>query len=130
MKKPLLVQIKTGLEYLSSYDKQMEDFVSKKPNRIIKVEAFENQGQTYYKCDELDYWSFTKQMIVNTNPTGKEKASLYMQYMMNGGTCVYGKYPRKVFQGENGNFYIEKDENDISKGVTLFTNLFCKLEVA
>lgn len=57
MKKPLLVQIKTGLEHLSSYDKQMEDFVSKKPNRII-------------------------------------------------------------------------DENDISKGVTLFTNLFCKLEVA
>lgn len=130
MSKIILVQVKENLEHLSSYDKQMEDFVLTKPNRIIKVESWKHKGETFYKCPELDYWHFTEPMIENTNPTGKEKANLYIQYMMNGGICVYGKYPRKVFQGKNGNFYIENDENNECEGVTIFTNLFCKLEVA
>lgn len=57
------------------------------------------------------------------------KANQNIKHMLNGGICTFGKYNRKVFQGENGNFYIEKDENNPDAGVTIFTDLFCKLDI-
>lgn len=57
------VRIKNNLEGLSSYDKQMEDFVKTKKNRVIEVFPIEIQGTTFYKCNELDYWYFTEFMI-------------------------------------------------------------------
>lgn len=128
MSKYMLVQVKENLSHLSSYDKQMEDFVSKKPNRIIKVETVVIDGRTLYKCPELDYWYFTETMI-NSNHNVKEKANLNITYMMNGGICVFGKYNKKVFQGENGNFYIEIDETNPEKGVKTFKDFFHKLGV-
>lgn len=130
MSKLILVKVKENLLHLSSYDKQMEDFVSTKPNRIIKVESWTKNGETFYKCPELDYWHFTEAMIIVPSDLNvKEKANLNITYMMNDGVCVFGKYNRKVFQGENGQFYIEKDEQNPEKGIEIFNGFFHKLGV-
>lgn len=125
----MFVKVKENLLHLSSYDKQMEDFVSTKPNRIIIVEPCVKDGRTLYKCPELDYWYFTEAMIFVPVLTIKEQANLRITYMMNGGVCVFGKYNRKVFQGENGQFYIEKDEQNPEKGIEIFNGFFHKLGV-
>lgn len=59
MSSKILVRVKENLEHLSSYDKEMEEFVSSKKDRIIEVSAVKHDDTTwYYECDELPYWKF------------------------------------------------------------------------
>jgi hypothetical protein len=55
----------------------------------------------------------------------KKKAQENIRHLMNGGKCSHGKYKLKVFQGENGNFYIEKRDGSCET----FSGLFRELKI-
>lgn len=59
----------------------------------------------------------------------REIANKNIKHMMQGGTCTYGHWKKKVFQGKNGNFYIENEVDAPTMGVRTFTDLFCNLEI-
>ena len=103
----------------------------KRSHRMFNM-IFDGNTICSYTIDEIIkklYKLYSEKEIVVTSKLNNIKANQNIKHMINGGICSFGKYNKRVFQGNNGNFYIEKDETDFEKGVETFTNLFCQLEI-
>lgn len=125
------IKIKNNLEELSSYDKAMEDFVSTKKDRIIEVFPVEIQGETYYKCKELEYWYFTEQMIEERLPEKFKLVNLIDIKDINSSRIAtfsldkqvienYSSYGATIGIMKDGTFWIDLSKDIESEAVSEF----------